>query len=955
MNKFVVLSLVLVTFFTSCKKEIVDYVNPFIGTGGHGHTFPGATLPFGMVQLSPDTRNDDSWDGSGGYHYNDSVIYGFSHTHLSGTGVSDYGDFLLMPVTQTFDLENADYKSTFSHDQEEASAGCYSVNLDNGVEVELTATTRCGMHHYVFPENKMSVIIDLHHRDELLAAEIKVIDDHTLSLKRVSAAWARQQHAYGYLKFSIPFKITLSKDQRLARLDFESSDKSLLAKLGFSFVDVEGAQKNLEAEIPAWDFNEIKLQAIAAWQKELLKIEVKSEQEKDLTIFYTALYHTMIHPNIASDVDQRYRGMDMKIHKAKDFDYYTVFSLWDTFRATHPLYTLIDRKRSLDFIKTFLAQYQQGGRLPVWELASNETDCMIGYHSVSVITDAVAKDITGFDLNLAFEAAKKSARWDHLGLPYYSANGHLSVDAEHESVSKTLEYAYDDWCIAQLATKLNKTDDYYEFIKRSSYWKNLYDPSTGFMRPRKNGNWLSPFEAREVNNHYTEANSWQYSFFVPQDIYGLIELSGGPEAFEQKLDSLFAASTQTTGREQADITGLIGQYAHGNEPSHHIAYLYQFVEKPEKTRQLINKIISEFYTDQPDGLIGNEDCGQMSAWYVLSSIGLYQVTPGTSFFLVNNPHFEEVKINLENGNTLIFDKKGQGNVVPKQVTIKRNGVAFPTQSHLAYNVLMEGGTFVFEANKTKNANLELIPPKEVAPQNFVVNPIIEAASASFVDSLWVKLYLPFGSFPIYYTIDGSDPIAHGKVYLEPILVTKNTVVKAVAIDTLEFRSFVTEAKFYKIPSDYKVTLLSQVHPQYRSGGENALIDGIRGNENWRKGEWIGVQGNDFEALVTFNKARKLKSVGIGLLQDSRSWILYPTQVELFGSKDGVTFTPIATKLIKVNWKDEVAQMRQINFDALPSEAYTVIKLKAKHYGLLPKEHRGAGFPAYVFVDEIIVK
>ncbi|MDY0084178.1 MAG: GH92 family glycosyl hydrolase, partial [Ignavibacteriaceae bacterium] len=658
MKKILLPILFLTTF--GFAQDFAKHVNPFIGTGGHGHTFPGATVPYGMVQLSPDTRIDGSWDGCGGYHYSDNLIYGFSHTHLNGTGVSDYGDIMLMPTMGEPSFDNKIYSSTFSHANEKASAGFYSVKLDkHNIDVRLTTSTRVGFHEYTFNKSgQANIILDLNHRDKLLKGTIRVIDDRTIEVLRRSEAWARDQYVYARIEFNKPMNLNkFISDSVSNRKEYSGSKvamsfskqvkkgEKILVKVSLSPTSYEGAKLN-SSEIKHWDFDKVHEEALKLWNKELSKIEVTSNDKDKLAIFYTALYHTMMQPNIAQDLDGKYRGRDNQIHVAEGFDYYTVFSLWDTFRGAHPLYTLIDKKRTADYINTFIKQNEQGGRLPVWELASNETDCMIGYHSVSVIADAMAKGITGFDYEKAFEASKASAMRDVLGLDAYKKNGFISIDDEHESVSKTLEYAYDDWCIAQMAQILNKKEDYQYFMKRSQNWKNIFDWETGFMRPKKNGGWDKPFDPREVNNNFTEGNSWQYSFFVPQDVYGMIEAYGGPEKFEAKLDEMFNSESKTTGREQVDVTGLIGQYAHGNEPSHHMAYLYNYVGKPEKTNEKVKYILDNFYTKTPDGLIGNEDCGQMSAWYVLSSMGIYQVTPGEPKWKQINQYFKSIKINF---------------------------------------------------------------------------------------------------------------------------------------------------------------------------------------------------------------------------------------------------------------------------------------------------------------------
>lgn len=676
------------------QKNYVQYVNPFIGTGSHGHTYPGAVLPHGMVQLSPDTRLE-GWDGCSGYHYSDTFIYGFSHTHLSGTGVSDFGDILLVPMNGDPSPHNKSYGSAFSHKTEKASPGYYSVNLeDDHINVELTATERVGFHHYTYHSaSKNNIILDLRHRDEVIESSIHVEDSVTVSGMRRSRAWANNQYVFFVIKFSKPFKdfgiwesdllkaagtrtIDSSKNLKAFFQFDQAIGKEIFIKVALSAVNVEGAKKNMQAENSGWDFNATRSAAEKKWNTELGRIDVTDNRIEKLRIFYSALYHTAIVPNINMDIDGKYRGRDNAIHTASGFTNYSVFSLWDTYRSAHPLYTIIDRKRTLDYIKTFLVQYKEGGRLPVWELASCETDCMIGYHSVPVIVDAYMKGIRDFDTGLALQAMKKSATWNHLGLPELMDHGFLEVDDESESVSKTLEYAYDDWCIATFAKALGKKDEYKNYLRRAQAYKNLLDPSTGFMRPRNNGDWLSPFDPREVNNNFTEANSWQYSFYMPQDINGYLELTGGKDKLNEKLDKLFSEDSKTTGREQSDITGLIGQYAHGNEPSHHIAYLYNFAGVPHKTQAMVHRIMYEMYHDTPDGLEGNEDCGQMSAWYILSALGFYPVTPGTTDYIIGTPLFTTARINLEDGKTFTINATG---VSDKNFYIKTaalNGVSF---------------------------------------------------------------------------------------------------------------------------------------------------------------------------------------------------------------------------------------------------------------------------------------
>lgn len=945
----------LIIFGCSKKPELTGYVNPFIGTGGHGHTFPGATLPFGMVQLSPDTRIDGSWDGCGGYHYSDSLIYGFSHTHLSGTGVSDYGDFMLMPLIGEAKIDQTTYGTSFLHTNEIASPGYYAVTMDNGIKAELTTSYRVGFHRYTFPESDASIVMDLHHRDYLIDGDIEIVDHKTIAAKRISKAWAKEQHAYAYFQFSKDFDFQFNDDSTKVILKFKSDKEPLLIKTGFSFVSIAGAKMNLEAEINHWNFDKQKDLAREIWNKAFSKIEVESIDEDKLTVFYTALYHVMIQPNLAMDIDKQYRGRDNKIHTAKDFDYYTVFSLWDTFRAAHPLYTIIDRKRTNDFIKTFLAQYEQGGRLPVWEFASNETDCMIGYHSVSVIADAAIKGIGDFDKILALEAMKKSATWNHFGLSDYIKNGYLSVEDEHESVSKTLEYAYDDWCIAQIAANIGDTESYKVFMNRSQAWKNLMDPETGFMRPRKNGGWIAPFDPKEVNNHFTEGNSWQYSFFVLQDIYGLEEMMGGKDSLESKLNELFSTNSNTTGRTQADITGLIGQYAHGNEPSHHMTYLYDYVGRADKTAQLVNKILKEFYTPKPDGLIGNEDCGQMSAWFVLSSLGLYQVNPGSNYFLLNAPYFDKATIHLENGKSIKITAKNltSENLYPDKIAL--NGDDYKQSSYIKYAQLMEGPSIEFEmSDLPRILEAGQYPPKEKTSKSIVLAPVIKSEKRSFIDSLTVIITKPDEDNDIYYTLDGSNPTVNSIKYSGPIILNATTEMRAICADKQGNASGSAIAKFYKKPNNYSIKILSVYDPQYSAGGNEGLIDGIRGDENWRKGDWQGYQDQDFEAIIDMQKPQMIYSISAGFLQDTRSWIIFPKEVQFYTSLDGENFTLLGSETHNIQTDDYTTQTGEIQINLSKPAIARFVKVKAINFGTLPVWHIGAGYQAFIFVDEIQV-
>jgi predicted alpha-1,2-mannosidase len=954
--------IILFTSIVAFGQNLHKYVNPMIGTGGHGHTYPGATVPFGMVQLSPDTRIDGSWDGCSGYHHDDSVIYGFSHTHLNGTGCSDYGDIMLMPTMGEPNFNPKEYGSKFSHSNEKASAGFYSVKLDkHNIDVRLTTSTRVGFHEYTFNQNgQANIILDLNHRDKLLYGEVRIVNPTTIEILRRSEAWAKDQYVYARIEFNVPMKVNLVEEENRESTKLQGIFKGtklaisfsklikkgekISVKVSLSPTSYEGARLNM-SEIKHWDFEKVKKEAEQLWDKQLSKIQITETDKDKLSIFYTALYHTMVQPNIAQDIDGKYRGRDNKIHQAEGFDYYSVFSLWDTFRATHPLYTLIEKKRTADFINTFLKQYEQGGRLPVWELASNETDCMIGYHSVSVMADAMAKGITGFDYEKAFAAAKHSAMLDHLGLDAYKKQGFISMDDEHESVSKTLEYAYDDWCIAQMAQILNKKEDYEYFMKRSQSWKNIFDWNTGFMRPKKNGGWDKPFDPREINNNYTEGNSWQYSFFVPQDIPGMIQAYGGNDKFEAKLDEMFNSESKTTGREQVDVTGLIGQYAHGNEPSHHMAYLYNYIGKPEKTTDKVHYILNNFYKNTPDGLIGNEDCGQMSAWYVLSSMGVYQVSPGIEKWESNEPIFNEIKIKDENGKDLVNYKKEIVNGISNRIFL----LGEKLKEQLIQKRSSTLSQFDYSQITSENTNYNKIIPV----------PVIQADSKSFKDKMTIKIVSQNSNDKIYYKINNYVETLEKKsfeLYNQPFEIQQNATISCYVFNN-NSQSNTISAQFFKKPNNYTIDIKSTYNPQYHADGKDGLLDGINGTTNWRKGDWQGYQTQDFEAVVDLQNVKEVSNFSATFLQDQRSWILMPTKVEYYSSTDNVNFTLITSVANDVDPKKDENTIKDFSFTASKPINARYIKVKAYNYGKLPEWHLGYPYngDAFIFVDEVTIK
>ncbi|ANE49673.1 GH92 family glycosyl hydrolase [Flavisolibacter tropicus] len=973
MNKLSLSLLFSLSVLTSqAQTDYTNLVNPFIGTGGHGHTYPGASMPFGMMQLSPDTRMAD-WDGSSGYHYSDSVIYGFSHTHLSGVGIPDYCDVLMMPFSGEVKWNNKEYRSSFSHKNEKASPGYYEVLLDkDNIKAKLTTSYRSGMHEYQFAPNTNdgAVLIDLKHRDQVLESYIEKVSPYELRGLRRSKSWASNQILYFYIRFEQPIQefAVMGDDGKVVNTAIAqgnnvkafvrfntTSNKVVKAKVGISGVSTDGAKLNLDTEITDWNFDKIRQTAKDAWNKELNKIEVKGGTKDQQTIFYSALYHTFLAPNIYQDVDGQYRGTDLKVHKANGFTNYSVFSLWDTYRGYNPLMTIINQKRVTDWINTFLAQYQNGGMLPVWELSGNETFCMIGYHSVPVIVDAYQKGIRGFNTQLALQAMRSYAESDRFGLANYRENGFLSNEKDHESVSKTLEYAYDDWCIAQFAKMLGNDSVYQTYSQRAQYYKNVFDPQTRHMRGKVAGLWYSPFDAREVNNFYTEGNSWQYSFAAPQDIQTLIQLYGGKQAFGKKLNELFTTASKLTGREQADVTGLIGQYAHGNEPSHHMAYLFNYAGMPWRTQELIHQINTEFYKNSPDGLIGNEDCGQMSAWFVLSSMGFYPVCPGSGNYDLGSPLFDEVKINLEDGKSFIINAKNNSSKAKYIVATSLNGKPF-TANYISHTDVMKGGQLDFtmssQPQKSRGISDKDVPVSKITTEPIVAVPYFDMITNKFTKNLQVKLKTYEPNTDIYYMWIQPNIRSRFVKYTKPFPISQSGELHIYA-ERNGVKSREVVQPFYHVPGDKSITVLSKVHPMYTGGGPEALIDGIEGTTNWKTGAWQSYFNTDFEAIVDQKKVKPVSYVGVHVLQDISPWIMYPKEVIFYGSDDGKTYKEIARATNKVDQQLETIQVQELGAEVNTKARY--IKVKAISGGKLPSWHESASEPSHLFIDEVIVR
>nr|WP_314898075.1 GH92 family glycosyl hydrolase [uncultured Flavobacterium sp.] len=737
------LLVLFVILITSCKIKInknnlkddifVDHVNPFLGTGGHGHTYPGATVPFGMLQVSPD-NGVSNWDWCSGYHYSDSIVAGFSHLHLSGTGIGDLTDILFMPINKKVDLtakttsrDQLPYKSSYSHANEKATPGYYQVYLeDPKINVELTSSQRTAFHKYTFTkEDKQSVIIDLGFAinwDKALKTAITIEDKYTISGYRFSTGWAKNQKVFFVAKFSKPIsESVLTVDQIIvsgttsegenttAQLFFNAAGSDeVLVKVALSSVSIANAKDNLEAG--NFNFESVKSQAATTWNAALNKIEVETQVDSLKTMFYTAMYHAQIAPVTYSDKNGQFRKENDSIVTATNYTAYSTLSLWDTFRAENPLLTLLAPDKVSDIVNSMLAYYDTKKILPVWTLYANETNTMTGYHSIPVIVDAYQKGIKGFDAEKAYSAMNATMMQDERGLNLYKKYGYIPYNLLDESVTITLEYAYDDWCVAQMAKVLGKDDDYKFFLNRSKAYQYLFDPATGFMRGKSEDgkSWNEPFDAKHSNHRehtdYTEGNAWQHSWFVPQNVEDFISLHGSNTIFANRLEQLFTESSEITGNNvSADISGLIGQYAHGNEPSHHIAYMFNRAGKPWRTQYWVRHILDTQYNTTPNGLSGNEDCGQMSAWYVFSSMGLYPMNPASGEYEIGSPIFEKATINLQDGKTFVIEAE---NVSDKNFYIQSatlNGVAFD-KTAITHQQIVQGGILHFVMGSEPNKN-----------------------------------------------------------------------------------------------------------------------------------------------------------------------------------------------------------------------------------------------------------
>lgn len=719
---YLLATFILTANFISAQN-LTRWVNPFIGTGAvesslSGNNYPGATVPFGMVQLSPDTREVPDWAQASGYDYNDSTIYGFSHTRLSGTGASDFIDILMFPTVSD------KTKSTFAHQQEQARPGYYQVLLaDEGIQAELTASVHVGVHRYTYPQGKEAKLwLDLDHsankgswNRRIIQSQIRLVSPTVVEGYRIITGWAKLRKIYFHMEFSKPIQYSELHDggrkhentpvingtelRGLFAFDLQQ-DRELTCKVALSPVSIDNARLNMSGEVPGWDFDSIAAAAENSWEKELEKIDVQGT-DLQKTIFYTALYHTMIQPNTMSDVNGEYMAADYTTRKVAGNEvHYSTFSLWDTFRGAHPLYTLMHAGRTPDFVKSMIRQYDYYGYLPIWQLWGQDNYCMIGNHSIPVIVDAVLKGIAGVDEEKAYEAVRNSSMTSHPNSPFdvWEKYGYMPENIQTQSVSITLEQAFDDWCVAQLAKKLGKQEDYNHFMKRSAFYRNLFNPETRFFQPKNDkGEWIEPFDPYKYGANggypFTEGNAWQYFWYVPQNIPDLISLTGGNKAFVAKLDTFFTVSYQS-GALNDNASGFVGQYAHGNEPSHHVAYLYACAGEPWKTQKYVAYIMNELYNDSSSGYAGNDDCGEMSAWYVFGALGFYPVNPVSGEYVIGTPMLEEAVIQLPGRKTFTVKAPRKEDNEVYICSMKLNGEKY-TKNYITHQDIMKGGILEF--------------------------------------------------------------------------------------------------------------------------------------------------------------------------------------------------------------------------------------------------------------------
>ena len=972
MKKLFIILLPLL-FFTNLQAQssILDWVNVFIGTGGTGHTHPSASAPFGLMQLGPDTRYK-GWEACSGYTDEDRLIYGFSHTHLSGTGVEDLCDILVVPQTGNLKWyakysDEDGYGHSFQKQNEAATPGYYKVLLDNGIEAQFTALPRSGMHHYTFPKSPevKYILIDLTHRDELLDFQLTAGLKGEISGFRRSKGWAKNQQIFFDIQSSIqPSEILFNEEKNKVAFAFPAETEEIQLSVGLSYTDLKGAINNRKSEIGSKTFNEVKSEVEKLWENELSAVQIKSTDSIALTNFYTGLYHAYLCPNIYSDVDGRYRSGNKIIQLAEGKNHYSTFSLWDTFRSTHPWYVLFQKKRTYDFIETFDRIFQDRGDLPVWDLAGEETYCMIGFHAVSVLADAYVKGYDEIPVQRLIDAIVKTSNLNVFSRPLFNETGYLNYENEHESVSKVLEYSYDNYCILNFLSKAKSegfdvSDELLNIYRqRSLHFVNHFNPENQFMEARRAGVWDKNFRPNAVMFHYTEGNSWQYSLFAPHAIGVLKKLLGGEDALEKWLDNLFQADEELAGIHQVDITGLIGQYAHGNEPSHHVAYMYNYTKSPHKTNEILHKIVTEFYKNEPDGLIGNEDCGQMSSWLNWTNLGLYPTNPGHFFYDFGLPQFDEVTIQIgRNPLTIVRTAENPSDIYIQKIIIdgKEWYKRFLSHDEL---LICEKIEFIMGANPS--ATYAALPQAPTISHlgNFCPIPFIKKGDLHFKKETTVELGMNFSEdFIIQYKFNNGI----WKDYEAPFIIKKEGELSLRSMQKSGDKvSQVVTNQFKELDTTIHITFEQQPSKTYAAEGYLTLIDGQMGSFDHRNGQWLGWNDPVVKGTLSFDNPRTVNEIVFNFLVTPGPWIFPPKVIRLHcydkkGKKETLVEVP-QQRFEK--YEQELSMDLKIRYHARfkwRAKKVKMVTFEIVNYGLLPDWHPGAGSKAWIFMDELIIR
>lgn len=991
----------------SCNKELkhpIDYVDPMIGTDGAGHTFPGATLPFGMVQLSP-SNDFKAWDWCSGYHYSDSILKGFAHTLISGAGLAALGDILLMPTTGKVQLnpgtdENPDsgYRSRFSHNQEVASPGYYSVLLhDYDVKVELTTTERVGVHRYTSVKGGLlNVIIDPTHHimEKVIQTEVEYLSETEMQGYKKSEGEGGERTVYFYARFSKPFtnygiarnedinneakKLKGGNIKGFAQISL-LPEEQLEVKVALSFVSYKGAKANYEAEGADKSFDDIYAKAVQKWTSQLNKIQVKGKSIEDKRTFYTAIYHSAISPNLISDVDGKY-WLEGKVYQS-EIPQYSNFSTWDTYRALNPLLTIVDQQNTADFVNSLASRHADAGvGLPVWECMGHDNVCMIGYNAVSPMVDAVLKDIKGIDNEKVYQAVraaamsldKHSPNYDNNGMEEYIQLGYVPAELNC-AVSKTTEQNYYDWCISQLASKMNMPDDAALFAQRSVGYINLYRPDKKFLYSKYlTGEWremdLTVWD--DLIGNYVSGNMWGYSAYVPHDVNGLMNLMGGKQTFAEWLDAIFTDTTQIAGDTHVDISGFIGKYGHGDEPSQHMPYLYNYAGQPWKTQQYVRQVINNFYKDTPDGLINNDDLGQMSAWFVFSAMGFYPVCPGDLKYIIGSPLFEETTVNLENGKQFFIKAHNHPGKNKFVQSVTLNGKPF-TKTFITHEQIMQGGEIVFEMgskpNKSYGASNEDMPVSSVQIKKtnnvlpeITFKPFDKDDSEVFEGSRQIELVCNTPNADIFYTLNGHTPTKRSKRYNQKISIDKASTLKAIAYADGLKPSFVYQRNYYagrafnELTEGYPKLMLENKPEKFGNSDGSMLFDQKIGTAQFNDSRWTGFNGNDMVATIDFGKDITINNVSLGFLSNTGVWIFPPSAISIYVSDDNINFKKVSYASLKFAQKKLEKPFLQRPEFSMKNTKARYVKVIAENYGVIPSWHAASGHRGFMFIDEILV-